>query len=340
VSEAIDIAVVGATGEVGRAVLAVLAERGFPSGRVYPLASAKSAAGRVEFKGAQLRVRDLTEFDFSQAQLAFFCTSASVSRAHVPSAAACGCVAIDHSGAFSTDPTVPLVVPEVNRERIGAYRERGILASPGATTVLLAMVLKPLRDAVGIERVNVVTFEAVSGSGRAAVEELAGQTANLLNLKPIRSAVFPKQIAFNVLPQVGAFQDDGYTEGETRLWSETRRVLGEEALPINVTATRVPVFYGHAAVMHLELRRPLDAAEARACLRETPGLLVLDEPPAHDYPTAVTDGSGGDLIHVARVREDASHPRGLDLWALADNLRRGAALNSVGIAEVLVGDYF
>ncbi len=332
-----DIAVVGATGAVGTAMLEILAERKFPVGNVYALASERSARKRVCFDNTELQVESLARFDFSKAQIGLFSAGSKVSAEYAPQAAAAGCVVIDNTSCFRYEPAVPLVVPEVNPETIGEYRHRGIIANPNCSTIQLVVALKPLYDAVGIERVNVATYQSVSGAGARAIEELAHQTMLLLNGDPIEAtARFVKQIAFNALPHIDEFQDNGYTREEMKMVWETQKILGDERLQVNATAVRVPVFYGHSEAVHLETREKLTADEARTLLRRAPGVEVLDERRPGGYPTAATEAAHKDAVFVGRIREDISHPRGLDLWVVADNLRKGGALNSVQLAELLI----
>jgi aspartate-semialdehyde dehydrogenase len=338
-SRTFDVAVVGATGAVGEVMLNILAQRDFPVGQVYPLASERSAGSRVTFKGKQLTVQNLAEFDFSRTPVGLFSAGASVSGIYAPKAAQAGCVVIDNTSQFRYDADIPLVVPEVNPDRIADYKSRGIIANPNCSTIQMLVALKPIYDAVGIERINVCTYQAVSGTGKEAIEELAQQTANLLNAKPIEKRVYPKQIAFNVLPHIDVFQDNGYTKEEMKMVWETRKILGNDAIQVNPTAVRVPVFFGHSEAVHIETRDKMTAAQCRDLLAEAPGVVVLDEHKDGGYPTAVTEGANSDPVYVGRIREDISHPRGLDLWVVADNVRKGAALNSIQIAEILVKNY-
>jgi aspartate-semialdehyde dehydrogenase len=334
-----DVAVVGATGAVGEAMLSILAERKFPYGKVYAVASARSAGNRVAFGNGYLSVQDLDTFDFSTVQIGLFSPGAAVSAVFAPKAAAAGCVVIDNTSQFRYDADVPLVVPEVNPEAIGNWRARGIIANPNCSTIQMLVALKPLHDAVGIERINVCTYQAVSGTGKEAIEELASQTASLLNGNAVAAKVYPRQIAFNCLPQIDVFMDNGYTKEEMKMVWETRKILGDESIQVNATAVRVPVFFGHSEAIHIETRRKIDAASARELLRKAPGVKVIDERRDGSYPTAVTDAANGDAVFVGRVREDISHPRGMNLWVVADNVRKGAALNSIQIAEILVKNY-
>ncbi|AXQ29468.1 aspartate-semialdehyde dehydrogenase [Solimonas sp. K1W22B-7] len=333
-----DVAVVGVSGLVGAAMLDLLHEREFPVGKVFPLDVAAAAGGVASFGRRELPVGDVAQFDFSQVQLALFSAGAAVAAEYAPKAAVEGCVVIDNSTQFRLDPEVPLVVPEVNPQDLAKHDVRGIVATPTCTVTLLALVLKPLLDAAGIERVNVATYQAVSGSGAEALEELGRQTADLLNFKPIEPKAYPRQIAFNVMAQIDAVEADGQTREELRLVQETARLLGD-AVRVNATAVRVPVFYGHSAAVHLETREPLSVAQARELLGKAPGLELLDEPSIEGFPTPVTEASGQDAVFVGRLRRDPTHPRGLNLWLTGDNIRKGGALNAVQIAELLSRDY-
>jgi aspartate-semialdehyde dehydrogenase len=293
----------------------------------------------VEFGGKSLVVRELADFDFSQVQLAFFCVDETVAAEYAPRAAQAGCTVIDSSAAFRHDDAVPLVIPTVNPQALADYPQRHILASPDALTTLLLTALEPLREVAGIERVEVATYQAVSGSGKRGVKELAGQTANLLNARPMETELYGRQIAFNVLARIGALADNGYTREEMNLVDETRRVLGDSELAINPTAVRVPVFYGCGMAVHLQTRDKLTASQAKVLLQQAPGLTVVDEDNAQGYPSPATEAANNDAVLVGRIREDLSHPRGLDLWIVSDNVRQGGALNSVQMAEILVKDH-
>lgn len=331
-----NVAVAGATGAVGETMLSILAERQFPVGDIHALASSRSAGRTVEFGKRQLDVEDLAEFDFKGVDIALFSAGGSVSAEHAPRAAAAGCVVIDNTSRFRYDDEIPLVVPEVNPEAIAEHRKRGIIANPNCSTIQMVVALKPLHDAVGIERINVATYQAVSGAGKQALEELAMQTANLLNGRDAEPRKLAKQIAFNVLPQIDEYQDNGYTREEMKMLWETRKIFGDDTIAVNATAARVPVFYGHSEAVHIETRDKLDVERARELLRAAPGVIVIDGRGSGEFPTAFTEASHQDAVFVGRIREDISHPRGLDLWVVADNIRKGAALNSVQIAEILV----
>ncbi len=334
-----DVAVVGATGAVGEAMMEILEEREFPVNNLYPLASARSAGKTVRFQGKTLDVTDLAEFDFSKVQIGLFSAGASVSEEYAPKAAAAGCVVVDNTSQFRYDTDIPLVVPEVNPEAIADYKNRGIIANPNCSTIQMLVALKPIYDAVGITRINVATYQAVSGTGKEAIEELAGQTARLLNGKSIESKVYPKQIAFNVLPHIDVFKDNGYTKEEMKMVWETQKIFGDMDIRVNPTCVRVPVFFGHSEAVHLETRDKITAEQARALLKKAPGVVVLDKHEDGGYPTPVTEAATKDPVFVGRIREDISHERGLDLWVVADNVRKGAALNSVQTAEILVKEY-
>lgn len=338
-SKKFDIAVLGATGAVGEAMLSILAERQFPVASVYALASSRSAGSDVKFGNKLLTTQDASTFDFGAVQVGLFSAGASVSAQYAPEAAAAGCVVIDNTSKFRYDHDVPLVIPEVNPDAIANYENRGIIANPNCSTIQMVVALKPIYDAVGIERINVCTYQAVSGAGKRAIDELAAQTAALLSGKPVDARVHPKQIAFNALPHIDEFQDNGYTKEEMKLVWETQKVLGDDSIRVNATTVRVPVFYGHSEAIHIETREKITAGAARKLLMKAPGVKVLDNRKPGGYPTAVTESAGNDSVFVGRIREDISHPRGLDLWVVADNLRKGAALNSVQIAEHLVKDY-
>lgn len=338
-SKKYNVAVVGATGAVGETMMSILAERGFPVDKVYPLASSRSAGSKMPFKDTYLTVGDLATFDFSQAHIGLFSAGGEISAEYAPKAAAAGCVVIDNTAHFRYDKDIPLVVPEVNPEKIGEYKNRGIIANPNCSTIQMLVALKPIYDAVGIERINVCTYQAVSGTGKEAIEELMKQTTTLLNFGDTEAKVYPKQIAFNVLPHIDVFQDNGYTKEEMKMVWETKKIFGDESINVNPTAVRVPVFYGHSEALHIETKKKITAEEARALLKKAAGVKVLDERKPGGYPTPVTDSAGKDAVFVGRIREDISHPRGLDLWVVADNVRKGAALNSVQIAEYLVKHY-
>lgn len=333
-----NVAVVGATGAVGEAMLEILEQRKFPVGKLYPLASARSAGSTVKFNGKDVVVQDLATFDFSQAQIGLFSAGGDVSAEYAPKAAAAGCVVIDNTAHFRYDDDIPLVVPEVNPHAIAQYKNRGIIANPNCSTIQMLVALKPIHDAVGIERINVATYQAVSGTGKEAIQELAEQTRALFNSQDIKAEVYPKQIAFNALPHIDVFQDNGYTKEEMKMVWETNKIMEDDSIRVNPTAVRIPVFYGHSEAIHIETRNKISALEAQELLKKSPGVTVVDERKPGGYPTAIEAASHDD-VYVGRIREDISHPKGLDMWVVSDNVRKGAALNSVQIAEILIQKY-
>jgi aspartate-semialdehyde dehydrogenase len=334
-----DVCVLGATGAVGEVMLSILEERKFPVRSLYALASSRSAGSTVAFKGRALTVENVAEFDFAKCQIGLFSAGASVSAEFAPKAAAAGCVVIDNTSQFRQDEDVPLVVPEVNAHAIDRYRARGIIANPNCSTIQMVVALKPIYDAVGIERINVATYQSVSGTGKEAIEELSEQTKALMSQREAKVDVYPKQIAFNVLPHIDVFMDNGYTKEEMKMIWETQKIMEDASIRVNPTTVRVPVFYGHSEAIHIETRRKMSAAEARALLENAPGVVVMDERRPGGYPTPATDSAGRDPVYVGRIREDLSHPMGLDLWVVSDNIRKGAALNSIQIAEILIDKY-
>ncbi len=334
-----NVAIVGATGAVGEVMLEILEERNFPVDNLYLLASSRSAGTRMKFHDQAITVLDLETFDFKGVDVGLFSPGASVSAIYAPKAVEAGCVVIDNTSQFRYDDEIPLVVPEVNPEAIADYKNRGIIANPNCSTIQMLVALKPIYDAVGIERINVCTYQAVSGTGKDAIEELATQTVNLLNGKEIETNVYPKQIAFNALPHIDIFYDNGYTKEEMKMVWETRKIMGDDTIQVNPTAVRIPVFYGHSEAVHIETRDKITADQARKLLSSAPGIKVLDEHKDGGYPTAVTEGAGTDFVYVGRIREDISYERGLNLWVVSDNVRKGAALNSIQIAEYFVKNH-
>jgi len=334
-----DIAVVGATGVVGESMLEILAERKFPVGTVHALASERSVGKTVRFGNREVAVSDLADFDFSQVQIGLFSAGGSISAEYAPKAAAAGCVVIDNTSHFRYEDDIPLVVPEVNADAISAYRNRGIIANPNCSTIQMVVALKPIYDAVGIARINVATYQAVSGAGRNAVEELVRQTAALLNGRPLEIEGDAKQIAFNAVPHIDTFLDNRYTKEEMKMVWETRKIFADDNILVNPTAVRIPAFYGHSEAVHIETNDKITAEKVCELLRDAPGVTLLDGVKTGEYPTAVTESSGTDPVYVGRVREDISHRRGINLWVVSDNIRKGAALNSVQIAEILAKNH-
>jgi len=330
------VAVVGATGLVGEAMVNVLEERDFPVGQLHALASERSVGRGVSFRGRNYPVQELQGFDFAHCDFALFSAGAAVSREHVPRALAAGCLVIDNTSEFRYREDVPLVVPEVNPQALEAIGTSGLIANPNCSTIQLVVALKPLYDAAGIERIDVATYQSVSGAGREALEELVRQSIAALSGKgPLESPGGAKQIAFNCVPHIDVFQDNGYTREEMKIVWETRKILADPSISVNATAVRVPVFYGHSEVVHLKTRTKITSGDARALLLRAPGVQVLDEKRAGGYPTAATEAANRDTVYVGRIREDLSSDRGLNLWIVADNVRKGAATNSVQIAEIL-----
>jgi aspartate-semialdehyde dehydrogenase len=334
-----DIAVVGATGAVGEALLEILGERDFPVNNVYALASERSAGNTVMFRNKPLIVQDLAEFDFSQVQIGLFSAGGSISAEFAPKAAASGCVVIDNTSHFRYDDDIPLVIPEVNPDAIGQYTRRNIIANPNCSTIQMLVALKPIYDAVGIKRISVATYQAVSGTGKEAVSELAKQTGELLNGRVAETDVYPRQIAFNVLPHIDSFMENGYTKEEMKMNWETRKIFADDSIQISATCVRVPVFYGHSEAIQIETGAAITDQEVRDLLEKAPGVTVMDKRTDGGYPTAVHESAGQDPVFVGRIRQDISFPNGLNLWVVADNVRKGAALNSIQIAEELIKSY-
>lgn len=336
-SKQFNVAVVGATGAVGEVMLSILAERKFPVGQIHALASERSAGGVVKFGDEEVIVRDLATFDPTGIDIALFSAGGSISKEYGPKFAAAGAVVIDNSSAFRYDEDVPLVVSEVNPEA-AKQRPRGIIANPNCSTMQMVVALGPIHRKVGIVRINVATYQSVSGGGRSAMEELGRQTAALLSFKDPDPKRFPVQIAFNLIPHIDDFQDNGYTKEEMKLVWETRKILGDDDIQVNPTAVRVPVFYGHSEAVNVETREKITAEEVRALLSTAPGVEVVDERGPGGYPTPVTHASGRDAVYVGRIREDFSHPKAFNLWIVSDNIRKGAALNAVQIAELVAAE--
>lgn len=332
-----NVAVLGATGLVGQHMIELLEQRNFPVGQLFPLASSRSAGSSVTFADQEITVLDAETFDWSQVEIGFFSAGGAISRIYAPRAADAGCVVIDNTSEFRYDDDIPLVVPEVNAHAIADFRNRNIIANPNCSTIQMLVALKPIHDAVGIDRINVATYQSVSGVGKEAIEELAKQTAALLNGRTVEVETFSRQIAFNCIPQIDVFMDNDYTKEEMKMVWETQKIMGDSSIRVNATAVRVPVFFGHAEAVHIETQQPLDAAQAKELLRQAPGIVLLEN--NADFPTQVTQAAGRDEVFVGRVRNDISHPQGLNLWVVADNVRKGAATNSIQIAEHLIRDY-
>jgi len=332
----VDIAIVGATTSVGETLLEILEERKFPVGQLFLLDSEASSGARLEFSGYALKIGDIASFDFSRVQLAFFVSSEAMSKEYAKKAAAEGCMVIDRTPAFRNDNDVALVIPEINDEALESINKNKIVSSPGCNSIQMLMALKPIYDAVGITRVNVSTYQSVSGAGKSAAEELATQTAALLNFRDVKCKVFPKQIAFNVLPQVGDLLDNGYSDEEMKLVWETQKVLNDDTVRVNATTVRVPVFIGHAVSINVETKEKISVAKVNELLQQADGVELLS---STEWPTPVTEAASNDAVFVGRVREDISCEKGINLWVTTDNMRKGAATNAVQIAEILVRLY-
>ncbi|MGA1376316.1 MAG: aspartate-semialdehyde dehydrogenase [Steroidobacteraceae bacterium] len=335
-----NVAVLGATGLVGDTMIKILEERKFPVGELYPLASNRSLGKSVEFNGKTYPVIDVDTFDFSKADIGLFSAGGDVSRIYAPKAAAAGCVVIDNTSEFRYDDDIPLVVPEVNPQALEQFKKRRIIANPNCSTIQMLVALKPIYDAVGIERINVATYQSVSGAGKEAVEELAEQTVALVSGKgPVKPKVVAAQIAFNVVPQIDKFQDNGYTKEEMKMVWETQKIFGDPSIKVNATTVRVPVFFGHSEVVNVETRKKISVPEVRKLLDKAPGVKVIDTREPGGYPTPAVQAANDDRVFVGRIREDISHERGINLWVVSDNIRKGAATNSVQIAEILIRDH-
>jgi len=332
----VNVAIAGATGAVGEALIEILEQRDFPVAELHLLASERSEGKTLRALGRNVRVQRLDQFDFHGTQIALFSAGRKVSAEFAPKAAAAGCVVIDNTSQFRYDDDIPLIVPEVNADALSGFRERRIIANPNCSTIQMLVALNPIYNAVGIQRINVATYQAVSGAGAGGIRELAGQTAELLNGRPIEPQVMAAQIAFNAIPQIGDFEDNGYTSEEMKLVWETRKIFADDSIQVNPTCVRIPVFFGHSEAVHIETREPITAAAARSLLNDAPGVTVIDEHLPGGYPTAVGEAAGDDAVYVGRIREDISHPCGLNLWVVSDNVRKGAALNSIQIAELLL----
>lgn len=335
----LDVAVLGATGVVGEAMLEILHSRKFPVNKVYALASQRSVGDSMLFGNQKLDVLDVAGFDFSKVQLALFSAGAAISAKYAPKAVKAGCIVIDNTSQFRMDPDVPLVIPEVNSAALAKYKQRGIIANPNCSTIQMLVALKPIHDAVGIKKITVATYQSVSGTGRAAISELITQTSQLLNGQPAEIRVYPQQIAFNVLPHIDDFESNGFTKEEIKMIKETHKIMGNDKIIINPTTVRVPVVYGHSEAITIETKRPLTAAKAREILEAAPGVKVVDNPARKRYPTPLHDAVEKDEVLVGRIRNGLDDSHTLNLWVVADNIRKGAALNSVQIAEILLHKY-
>jgi len=332
------VAVVGATGVVGTEMISTLEERNFPVGEITLLASERSLGKELTFRGKEYPVKILNDDSFKGIEIGLFSPGGSISERFAPVAAREGCVVIDNTNAFRMDPDIPLVVPEVNPEEIGNYRNKGIIANPNCSTIQMVVALKPIHDAVGIKRIVVSTYQAVSGTGKDAIEELVAQTRALLALKAPEINVYPHRIAFNCLPHIDVFMENGYTKEEMKMVNETRKILKAPSMAVTATTVRVPVFYGHSESINIETEKKITPDEVRQILATAPGVTVVDDPASLSYPLA-SDAAGKDDTFVGRIREDESIPNGINMWVVSDNIRKGAALNAVQIAEILIDTY-
>ncbi|MCK9229280.1 MAG: aspartate-semialdehyde dehydrogenase [Syntrophales bacterium] len=333
-----NVAVVGATGAVGNEVLKILEERDFPVGEIRLLASERSRGKELTFRGSTIPVEVLSEDSFEGIHIGLFSPGGAISERYAPAAARAGCVVIDNTSAFRTVPEIPLVVPEVNSEDISLYRNRNIIANPNCSTIQMVVALKPIHDAVGIKRIVVSTYQAVSGTGKEAIVELEEQSRAILEGRTPEKTVYPHVIAFNCLPHIDLFMDNGYTREELKMVNETRKILHDPSMAITATTVRVPVFYGHSESINIETNKKISADEVRELLSTAPGVKVVDNPSNLEYPMAV-DATGRNETFVGRIREDESIKRGINMWVVSDNIRKGAALNAVQIAEILLRDH-
>lgn len=335
-----NVAVVGATGLVGQSMLEILQERKFPVKKLIPLASSNSAGEKVIFNNQQVTVLDLATYDFKDVDFALFSAGSNVSRQYAPIAAHNGAIVVDNTSCFRYEPEIPLVVPEVNSHALAEYRNHGIIANPNCSTIQMLVALKPIYDLVGISRINVSTYQSVSGAGQKGIRELSEQAIELLNGREVQASVFPTQIAFNLVPQIDEFLDNHYTKEEMKMVWETKKILNDDTILVNPTAVRVPVFLGHSESIHIETDSKISRSEVIELLARSPGIKVISDDIKAGYPTPVKNAANTDAVYVGRIREDISHPNGINMWVVSDNIRKGAALNSVQILEKLVTEYY
>jgi len=335
-SKDLKIAVVGATGAVGEAMLSILVENGYGDCTIHALASENSLGKTVEFGKRFIAVEVLDDFDFTGVDFALFSAGGGTSLKYVPRASAAGCIVIDNTSAFRRDEEIPLVVPEINADLLEDLDPGAIIANPNCSTIQMLVAIAPIHAAAGIDRINVATYQSVSGAGRKAMEELARQTMDRLSFKEAKPSVFAQPIAFNAIPVIDTMQDNDYTREEMKLQWETSKILRDDAIGVNATAVRIPVFYAHSEAVHLETSRDIDMDEVRELLKKAPGLVFVDDTDPKAQVTAVTHGAGKDPVYVSRLRRDHSHPRGINMWVVGDNVRKGAALNAVQILKTIV----
>lgn len=336
--KSVNLAVAGATGAVGTEMIKILEERNFPVKNIKFLASERSAGKRLRFCGEEIVVEKMTKDSFKGIEIALFSAGASRSLEFCPAAAAAGAVVVDNSSAFRMEADIPLVVPEVNPHAISRYQKRGIIANPNCSTIQMVVVLKPIHDVARIRRVVVSTYQSVSGTGQRAIFELMEQVKAVLDHKPVTCSVYPHQIAFNCLPHIDLFLENGYTKEEMKMVNETKKIMEDDSIRVTATTVRVPVIYGHSESVNIETERKLTVSEVRTLLSNAPGVVVVDDPSRNLYPLAI-QAAGRDETFVGRIREDESIEKGINLWIVADNLRKGAALNAIQIAEILVDKY-
>lgn len=332
----IKIAVAGATGAVGEAMLSILAESGFTGAEVHALASEKSLGRRVDFGNRKLDVEVLADYDFAGTDYALFSAGAGVSIVHAPRAAEAGCTVIDNTSAFRRDEDIPLIVPEINGDLLEDLAPGTIISNPNCSTIQMLVAIAPIHALAGIDRINVATYQSVSGAGSKGMEELARQTADRLSFKEVKPSAFAQPIAFNAIPVIDTMQDNDYTREEMKLHWETQKILRDDAIAVNATAVRIPVFFGHSEAVHLETSRDISLDAVREAMHQAPGLVLVDDLDPAAQVTAVTHGAGKDEVFVSRLRRDHSHPRGINMWVVADNVRKGAALNAVQILQKMV----
>src|SRR5512136_510349 len=336
--EKYNVAVAGATGAVGNEMVAILEQRNFPVDKLKLLASTRGAGTRIEFKGKEYTVEVMNENSFAGMDIGLFSPGGSVSQKFAPIAGKAGCVVIDNTSAFRMDPEVPLVVPEVNAHAIAQYPKKNIIANPNCSTIQMVVALKPIHDAARIKRVVVSTYQAVSGTGKRAIKELETQVLAIYNQQEVKKEVYPHQIAFNCLPHIDVFLDNGYTKEEMKMVNETRKIMGDDSIRVTATTVRVPVFYSHSEAVNIETEKKVTAEEVKKILSKAPGVVVVDNPKLSEYPLAI-DAAGKDETFVGRIREDESISNGINMWVVSDNIRKGAALNAVQIAEILIEKY-
>lgn len=333
-----NVAVAGATGAVGNQMIACLEERNFPVKTIKFLASSRSVGRKLRFRGDLIAVEELTGDSFKDVDIALFSAGGGPSQTFAPLAAASGCIVVDNSSAWRMDPNVPLVVPEVNPHAVAQYTKKGIIANPNCSTIQMLVALNPIQKAVGIKRIVVSTYQAVSGTGKKAIDELYDQTKSMINFIDCRCKVYPHRIAFNCLPHIDVFLDNGYTKEEMKMVNETRKIFEDDTIGVTATTVRVPVFYSHSESINIETREPIAVEQVRTLMKNAPGVQLVDDPANNVYPLAI-DAAGQDMTMVGRIRMDESIPNGINLWVVADNIRKGAATNAVQIAELLVNNH-